>query len=81
IAHCENKKNGYSPLRGLLKSADHFASAFTHTTTKQLHYLFEVPDLSFFHDEKRKSDIFPLSQISTENSRKHTLVVASTGAG
>ncbi|MFX5991153.1 hypothetical protein ABTF02_18130, partial [Acinetobacter baumannii] len=43
--------------------------------------LFEVPDLSFFHDEKRKSDIFPLSQISTENSRKHTLVVASTGAG
>ncbi|HYG37287.1 MAG TPA: CRISPR-associated endonuclease Cas3'', partial [Cytophagales bacterium] len=26
--YCERKKHGFSPLRGLLKSADHFASAF-----------------------------------------------------
>lgn len=81
IDYCENKKNGYSPLRGLLKSADHFASAFTKDTTKQLQHLFEIPDLSFYHDEKRKSNLYPLSQIATEASRKHTLVVASTGAG
>jgi len=81
IEYCENKKNGYSPLRGLLKSADHFASAFTHNTTNHLKNLFETPDLSFFRDEERKSDLYPLSQISTDDSRKHTLVVASTGAG
>lgn len=81
IEYCEEKKCGYSPLRGLLKSADHFASAFTFDTNKQLKHLFEVPDLSFYHDKKRKSDIYPLSQISTDDKRKHTLVVASTGAG
>lgn len=81
IEYCENKANGYSPLRGLLKSADHFASAFTHNTANQLQHLFEIPDLSFYHDEKRKSQIYPLSQISTADPRKHTLVVASTGAG
>lgn len=81
INYCEDKRNGYSTLRGLLKSADHFASAFTHDTSKQLLHLFEIPDLSFYHDEKRKSEIYPLSQISTTDSRKHTLVVASTGAG
>ncbi|PZX51583.1 CRISPR-associated endonuclease/helicase Cas3 [Algoriphagus ratkowskyi] len=81
IGFCERKNNGYSPLRGLLKSADHFASAFTHNTSSHLKYLFETPDLSFFRDEERKSDLYPLSQISTDDSRKHTLVVASTGAG
>lgn len=81
IEYCESKKDGFSPLRGLLKSADHFASAFTHDTTKQLQHLFEIPDLSFYHDEKRKSSIYPLSQIETEDQREHTLVVASTGAG
>lgn len=81
IEYCEKKKTGYSPFRGLLKSADHFASAFTFDTHKQLKYLFEVPDLSFYHDVKRKNSIYPLSQISTDNSRTHTLVVASTGAG
>lgn len=81
IEYCEGKKAGYSSLRGLLKSADHFASAFTFDTAKQLKHLFEIPDLSFYHDEKRKSNIYPLSQVSTDDKRKHTLVVASTGAG
>lgn len=81
IEYCENKKSGYSPLRGLLKSADHFASAFGHGTTKQLQHLFEIPDLSFYHEENRKSNVYPLSQISTGDSRKHTLIVAPTGAG
>ncbi|HWK02097.1 MAG TPA: CRISPR-associated helicase Cas3' [Puia sp.] len=81
IKYCEEKENGFSPLRGLLKSADHFASAFTSETGKKLKHLFEIPDLSFFHDEKRKNDLYPLSQIATDNARKHTLVVAPTGAG
>jgi len=81
IEYCEEKKTGYSLLRGLLKSADHFASAFTFNTRKQLKHLFEIPDLSFYHDVKRKSDLYPLSQIPSDDERKHTLVVASTGAG
>jgi CRISPR-associated endonuclease/helicase Cas3 len=81
IDYCENKKNGVSLLRGLLKSADHFASAFMNETDKKLKPLFEIPDLSYYHSDTRKSDIYPLSQISTDDERKHTLVVASTGAG
>jgi CRISPR-associated endonuclease/helicase Cas3 len=81
IDYCEDKPNGVSLLRGLLKSADHFASAFMGETDKQLKPLFEIPDLSFYHSDTRKSEIYPLSQISTDDERKHTLVVASTGAG
>lgn len=35
----------------------------------------------FLPREKRESNIYPLSQISTGDSRKHTLIVAPTGAG
>lgn len=81
IDFCEKKKSGITPLRGLLKSADHFASAFMHETEEKLRPLFEIPDLSFYHDAKRKSIIYPLSQVSTDDKKKHTLVVAPTGAG
>jgi CRISPR-associated endonuclease/helicase Cas3 len=81
VEYCEDKGNGYSPLRGLLKSADHFASAFTHETTEKLIPLFETPDLSFYRNEERKSWLYPLSEITTDDPRRHTLVVASTGAG
>jgi CRISPR-associated endonuclease/helicase Cas3 len=81
IDYCERKKNGFSPERGLLKSADHFASAFMHDTEKNLKHLFETPDLSFYRNTNRQSPLYPLSQISTDDDRKHTLVVASTGAG
>lgn len=81
VTYCENKKYGMSPLRGLLKSADHFASAFTHETNEKLKYLFETPNLDFYRDKNRNSWLYPLSQVSTDDSRRHTLVVASTGAG
>ncbi len=81
VEYCEDKGNGYSPLRGLLKSADHFASAFTHETTEKLIPLFETPDLNFYRNEERKSWLYPLSEITTDDPRRHTLVVASTGAG
>ncbi len=79
--YCEAKKTGWSPYRGLLKSADHFASAFMHQTGKKLEPLFEIPDLTFYHDAGRKRGIYPLSEISTDDGRKYTLVVAPTGAG
>lgn len=81
VKYCKKKGFGFSPARGLLKSADHFASAFTHATEEKLKSLFEIPDLRYYDDEKRKSEIYPLSQVSTDDKRKHTLVVASTGAG
>lgn len=79
--YCEGKKYNWSPWRGLLKSADHFASAFMHETQDKLAPLFEIPDLSHYHDQSRVSEIYPLSQIDTDDARKHTLVVAPTGAG
>ena len=81
VEYCEEKKMGWSPLRGLLKSADHFASAFVEETEDKLKHLFEVPDLSFYYDESRKSSIYLLSQVDTNDKRLHTLVVAPTGAG
>ncbi len=81
VAYCDDKKMGWSPLRGLLKSADHFASAFVEKTEEKLNHLFETPDLSFYYKDYRKSDIYPLSQVNTDDNRLHTLVVAPTGAG
>lgn len=81
VSHCDKKKNGVSLLRGLLKSADRFASAFTHNTKQQLGSLFEIPDLNYYHSEKRKNSIYPLSLLPADDTRKHTFVVAPTGAG
>ncbi|MDJ1496934.1 CRISPR-associated helicase Cas3' [Cytophagaceae bacterium DM2B3-1] len=80
-SYCENKKYTWSPLRGLLKSADHFASAFMGKTKWKLKPLFKIPNLSHYHKPERQSSIYPLSQVSTDNPKKHTLVVAPTGAG
>ncbi|MGE5496738.1 MAG: CRISPR-associated endonuclease Cas3'', partial [Syntrophothermus sp.] len=81
IDFCENKKNGWSPWRGLLMSADHFASAFMRTTDIKLKPLFRIPDYSFYYDERRKSSLYPLSEIPTDNDKPYTIVVAPTGAG
>lgn len=81
LTYCEDKKYGWSPWRGLLRSADHFASAFSHDTPLQLKRLFHVPDLGYYCDPMRKVEYFPLSYISAEDVRKHTMVVAPTGAG
>ncbi len=79
--YCYQKKQGWSRWRGLLKAADHFGSAFSYDTKKQLSFLFEKPDLGFYLNEARQSDLFPLSKIDTQDERRHTLVVAPTGAG
>ena len=81
VEYCESCKKGWSPWRGLLKSADHFASAFMFQTEEESKNLFIDPDLSFYHSSNRRSKLFPLSTISADDLRKHTLVVAPTGAG
>ncbi len=81
VDYCESKRSGWSAWRGLLMSADHFASAFSSKTTDNLKHLFEIPDLSYYNNPSRQSSIYPLSVISTNDIRPHTIVVAPTGAG
>lgn len=81
VSYCESKSLGWSPWRGLLMAADHFASAFMFETNAQLKYLFEKPNLDYFFDSSRQSSVFPLSQIEVNDRRLHTIVVAPTGAG
>ena len=79
--YCNTKKSGWSALRGLLMSADHFASAFMGNTNGKLKPLFEKPDLSYYHNKERTNELYPLSNIASDDPRRHTLVVAPTGAG
>lgn len=78
VYYCENRNYGYSEWKGVLIAADHLASALYNVeivSTK----LFIEPDLSYYHS--RKSELYPLSLVSTDDKRKHTLVTAPTGAG
>lgn len=79
---CNNlfKERTWSKLRGLLMSADHFASALK-DPRKALINTFLVPNLDIFDPQTPGGLLFPLSDISTDDPRKHTLVVAPTGAG
>ncbi|MCH7408160.1 CRISPR-associated helicase Cas3' [Belliella sp. DSM 111904] len=80
ITYCkkQTKIRGYAEWRGLLMGADHFASALINDTEKNLNRAFQIPDLSFFN---RTHPLYPLSYKETASSKRHTLVVASTGAG
>lgn len=81
VDYCESQTFGWSPWRGLLMAADHFASAFSSSTAKELESIFEVPDLSVYFNPKRINPLYPLSAIRVNDSCLHTLVVAPTGAG
>ncbi|ASB49524.1 CRISPR-associated helicase/endonuclease Cas3 [Alkalitalea saponilacus] len=80
VEYCQNKvrERGYSEWRGLLMSADHFASALSDKTENYLERLFKKPDLNFYN---RQHELYPLSFKSSDSPKKHTMVVASTGAG
>jgi CRISPR-associated endonuclease/helicase Cas3 len=80
ITYCkkQTKIRGYAEWRGLLMGADHFASALINSTEKNLERAFQVPNLTFFN---RTHPLYPLSYKETSSPKKHTLVVASTGAG
>lgn len=75
---CKRKKSNCSEWKGVLMAADHFASAMEDKSESMLDKLFVKPDLSFYN---RVSDLYPLSKVSTDDSRRHTLVTAPTGAG
>lgn len=80
ISYCKGKtkERGFSQWRGLLMGADHFASALIHDTDHHLRKIFKTPDLSFFN---RTHELYPLSQKKTSSNKKHTIVLACTGAG
>lgn len=78
INYCNKRKAGCSEWRGLLMAADHMATAMETAFEMPLDKLFIKPDLSFYN---RQSELYPLSMISVDNNKKHTLVTAPTGAG
>lgn len=78
VDYCYDKQLNCSEWKGLLMAADHFASALAEKTDYTLDKLFIKPDLSFYN---RQHHLYPLSLISTDDPRKHTLVTAPTGAG
>jgi len=84
LHHCRRNPDGWSRFRGLLMTADHFASNYTHTTQEKAGQLYQAPNLKGYrqgHSPYTASDLYPLSQIDTDDPRPHTLVVAPTGAG
>lgn len=84
LQHCRENPDGWSRFRGLLMTADHFASNYTHATQDKAKGLYHQPNLEGYrngHAPYTASDLYPLSQIDTSDPRPHTLVVAPTGAG
>ncbi|CAK7024651.1 MAG: hypothetical protein PARBA_01034 [Parabacteroides sp.] len=81
VDYCKRQTYDWSAWRGLLMAADHFSSAFSSNTSKELTRLFEKPDLSYYFDLRRENDLYPLSKIPADDKRMHTLAVASTGSG
>jgi CRISPR-associated endonuclease/helicase Cas3 len=79
VEYCESKAYGYSQWKGVLIAADHLASALNGDISLVTERLFIQPDLHYYHS--RKSDLYPLSLVSTDDKRPHTLVTAPTGAG
>lgn len=78
ICKTKIRERGYSEWRGLLMGADHYASALINETKKQLTRAFKIPNLSFYN---RRHELYPLSFKDSNSEKKHTIVVACTGAG
>ena len=78
IDHCENKQLNVSLWKGVLMAADHYASALEEKAEDSLGKLFNTPNLSFYN---RTHHLYPLSFVDANDTRKHTLVTAPTGAG
>ena len=78
VDYCYSKSLNQSEWKGLLMAADHFASALEEKVETATDKLFIKPDLSFYN---RQHYLYPLSLVSTDDERPHTLVTAPTGAG
>lgn len=80
VDYCENRTYGYSAWKGILIAADHLASALEPGRTDTIATrLFIHPKLDFY--SSRRKSLYPLSLLSTDDKRKHTIVTAPTGAG
>lgn len=79
VDYCESKTYGYSQWKGVLIAADYLASALEGYSDALLKRLYIKPDLSYYHS--RKSELYPLSMLPSEDERIHTMVTAPTGAG
>lgn len=78
VEYCQGLGLQYSIWKGVLMAADHLSSALNDRLDDEIRKMFVKPDLSFYN---RTHELYPLSKISTGNSKKHTLVTAPTGAG
>ncbi len=76
--HQQVKKREFSKWRGLLMGADHFASSLITKTESSLSQTFKKPNLSFFY---RTHELYPLSLKTIDSTKRHSIVVACTGAG
>lgn len=81
ITNKRSKERGFSEEKGILMGSDHFASALLSKTENRREFLFRKPDLSFYHNRESDVELYPLAFVDTKNSKKHTMVVAPTGAG
>ena len=77
LDHCRKRQKGWSQWKGLLMGADHIASAVG-DFKENVPALFADPDISFYN---RKGELYPLSLIDSDRTKKHTFVKAPTGAG
>ena len=78
VEYCASRPLGCSAWKGLLMAADHMASGLEWKREMPVDKIFIKPDLSFYN---RHSMLFPLSMVSADDSRQHTIVSAPTGAG
>ena len=78
VDYCSARPLGCSAWKGLLMAADHMASAMEWKQEMPTDKIFILPDLHFYD---RQDKFYPLSLISAEDPRQHTLVCAPTGAG
>ncbi|WP_077924493.1 CRISPR-associated helicase/endonuclease Cas3 [Spirosoma sp. 209] len=78
VDYCDNRPTGWSRWRGLLMSADHFASEYMHEAKALLSGFYKRPQLGYY---SRVSELHPLSKLSADKRNRHTFVVAPTGSG
>lgn len=73
-------QNGVSLYRGIFQMADHFASAFPDDKERlsKLSSMFAVPNVSCY---EKPNERYPLSLIKSDDTKKHTIVIAPTGSG
>lgn len=75
-----NLSNKYSEYRGVIIMADHFSSCFYNNTERicLLDKLFIKPNVDCYNNV---NELYPLSLINSDITKKHTLVIAPTGCG